>query len=243
MCGRYALDLGGAELAELLGCLDGTEGAFTARWNIAPSLVAPIMVASPGGSPRLDLARWGIVPPWRHDEDPGRPLINARAETVFEKPAFRSAARTSRCVVPARVFYEWRRSGRRREPFAIGRGDEAMMCFAGLLERGGSAPGFAILTTEANPTISGIHDRMPVLLDAANVVEWLEHRAEDDEDIEAETRLTRLLNPAPVDLLTIRPVGDRVNDVRHDGPDLLDPPVRDDGLFGPLGCSDDPDSG
>ncbi|MCP4837122.1 MAG: SOS response-associated peptidase, partial [Phycisphaera sp.] len=141
-------------------------------------------------------------------------------------------------VVPARVFYEWRRSGRRREPFAIGRGDEAMMCFAGILERGGSAPGFAILTTEANPTIAGIHDRMPVLLDTTDVVEWLEHRAEG---VELETRLAGLLNPAPVDLLTVRPVGDRVNDVRHDGPDLLDPPAEEEDLFGGIGCSADPD--
>ncbi|MHC4246383.1 MAG: SOS response-associated peptidase [Planctomycetota bacterium] len=238
MCGRYALDLGGGELATLLGCRDDTAGGFAARWNIAPTTTAPIMVSSSGGSPRLDLARWGIVPPWRPVGHPGRPLINARAETVFEKPAFRSAAESGRCIVPARLFYEWRRSGRRREPFAIERGDESLMCFAGILERGGTTPGFAIITTTANVTIAGIHDRMPVVLDEAGVDEWLEDR---DDGLDGRARLERLLRPAPRELLTVRPIGDRVNDVRHEGPDLLDPPSDEEGLFGTIGCSDDPD--
>ncbi|MAB71544.1 MAG: DUF159 family protein [Planctomycetaceae bacterium] len=238
MCGRYALDLGGGELVDLLGCRGGTGGVFTARWNIAPSTLAPIMVASTGAAPRLDLARWGIVPAWRSDGRSGRPLANARAETVFEKPAFRSAAECSRCVVPARAFYEWRRSGRRRDPFAIERGDGALMCFAGILERGGPMPGFAILTTNANATLTEIHDRMPVLLNETGVADWLAHQGGDADD---GVRLGRLLHPAPADLLTARPIGDRVNDVRHDGPTLLDPPVREDGLFGASGCSEDPE--
>lgn len=240
MCGRYALDLGGGELAKLLGCPDATAGACEARWNIAPTTRAPVLSSVAGQSPRLEVARWGIAPPWRTDRAPGRPLINARAETLFEKPAFRSAAATSRCVVPARFFYEWRRRGRRRDPFAIGRGDRALMCFAGVFERDGVAPGFAIITTEANATISGIHDRMPVILDQEGVGEWLEHR---DHDPDGGSSLRRLLGPAPVDLLTARPIGDRVNDVRNEGPDLLAPRTEEQDLFGTIGCPDDPESG
>ena len=112
------------------------------------------------------------------------------------------------------------------------------MCFAGILERGGPMPGFAILTTNANATLTGIHDRMPVLLNETGVADWLAHQGGDADD---GVRLGRLLHPAPADLLTARPIGDRVNDVRHDGPTLLDPPVREDGLFGASGCSEDPE--
>lgn len=238
MCGRYALDLGGGELAKLLGFPGDEISDFSPRWNIAPTTAAPVLAASGREVPRFELARWGIVPPWRPHGTPGRPLINARAETVFEKPAFQSAARAGRCIVPARCFYEWRRSGRRRDPFAIGRVDGGLMCFAGVFERGGATPGFAIVTTGANATIAGIHDRMPVILDESGVDEWLEPR---DPEVEIGSWAPRLLRPASADLLSVRRVGDRVNDARRDGPDLLDPPVEEDDLFGGVGCSDDPD--
>ncbi len=238
MCGRYALDLGGGELASLLGCHVGTAGAFKARWNIAPTVPVPIMVASAGEAPRLEMVRWGVVPRWRTDDRPGRPLINARGETVFEKPAFRSAAKTGRCIVPARCFYEWRRSKARRDPFAIGPRDGSLMRLAGICDRSGDAPGFAVITTTANSSIAAIHDRMPVVLDDAGVAAWLEHH---DEDIDGRTYLGRLLHPASADLLMVRPIGDRVNDVRHEGPELLNPPTEEEGLFGATGCPDDPD--
>ncbi|MAD18757.1 MAG: DUF159 family protein [Planctomycetaceae bacterium] len=240
MCGRYALDVAGGGLASLLDCLPGTAATFDPKWNIAPTMVAPVVVRAAGGPRRLDAARWGIVARPGGVRGPARPLINARSETVFEKPSFRTAASKHRCIVPARAFYEWRRAGRERHPFAIERRDGGLMCFAGILECEEDAPGFVILTTTANPVMSSIHDRMPVLLDETGAAEWLDH---DHVHEDPASRFAARLRPASDETLRIRPVAPDVNDVRREGPGLLDPAPTEQGLFGPLGCLDDRDPG
>jgi putative SOS response-associated peptidase YedK len=151
-------------------------------------------------------------------------LINARAETLDSKPAFRESFRERRCLVPADGFYEWRTDGRGRQPMWINRADDELFAFAGIWAE---APGrngtpvvsCAIVTCEPNELMRPIHDRMPVILDPGAEGEWLSASAETDD-------LLALLRPAPEDALQVREVTDAVNDVRNDGPGLLESPLR-----------------
>ena len=239
MCGRYALDVTGPEIAAAfgggLGVMSrpdlGTAASWRPHWNISPTMEAPIIRAAPDGGAVIDLVRWGLVPPWSHDAAPSSGLINARGETVASKPSFRDGFRRRRAIVPARGFYEWTSIGRRRIPHAIRSADDGLLAFAAIwsrCDRDSQAPfdTFAIITTAANRTLRPIHDRMPVVLDGADRERWLDHRAAADGGPSPE-ELQAMLRACPDERLRMHPVSTRVNRPVEDGPDLLAPVAID----------------
>ncbi|HET7478726.1 MAG TPA: SOS response-associated peptidase [Rubrobacteraceae bacterium] len=203
MCGRYTLKTPLDTLVKHFG-LTEYPPRLSSSYNIAPTQ----LVAAVTGSGRLETLRWGLIPSWARDDSIGARLINARAETVNEKPSFRSAFRRRRCLIPADGFYEWRRSNGGKQPYYITvRGGEPF-AFAGIRESW-SGPeeevhSCAIITTRANPLVAGIHDRMPVILPPDAYDPWLDPEAEAQEAIS-------LLEPFSPDEMDAYPVSARVN--------------------------------
>jgi putative SOS response-associated peptidase YedK len=198
---------------------------FAARFNIAPTQLAPVIRMQPHGRElRRELVwlRWGLVPSWATDPAIGNRLINARAETAAEKPAFRGAFRRRRCLVVADGFYEWRRSARTKQPYFIRLRDDRPFGFAGLWEAW-EGPDHAtlesctLLTTAANDLIGPIHDRMPVILAPEACVDWLDPTTEDPR------RLTSLLAAYPAEQMEAYPVSSLVNSPSHDAADCIQP--------------------
>ncbi|MCC6639990.1 MAG: SOS response-associated peptidase [Deltaproteobacteria bacterium] len=176
MCGRYTLGVTPARLAEVFALAQMPE--LAPRYNIAPTQTAPVILDAPGGR-QLELRRWGLVPFWAKDPKIGSRMINARGESLAEKPAFRAAFRRQRCLVPADGFYEWKPSGRRKQPYHVRRADARPFAMAGLFDtwhagKGDAIASFTIVTTDANALLRPIHDRMPVILDSAGWKEWLD---------------------------------------------------------------------
>jgi len=180
MCGRYTLGVSPARIAELFDLAE--EPVLRPRYNIAPTQDAPVVLATAAGR-RLELRRFGLVPFWAKDPKLGSRLINARAESVEEKPAFRTAFRRHRCLVPADGFYEWQPIGRRKQPFYVRRADAQLFAMAGVCDtwharQPDAIASFAILTTEADALLRPIHDRMPVILDPGSWPVWLDPAAD-----------------------------------------------------------------
>lgn len=218
MCGRYSLATPMSRVADVFEAEAGPE--LAPRYNVAPTQEAPVVRAAKGVR-RIELRRWGLVPAWADDPRIGSRCINARAETVAAKPAFRDAFRRGRCLVPADGFYEWQALERRKQPFHVRRGDGGVFAMAGLAERWHrGAPdeiaSFAIVTTDANATMAPIHARMPVILAPEDWAAWL-----DPETPPA--RLRALLRPAPESALEAVPVSTAVNDPKHDDPRCVQP--------------------
>ncbi len=214
MCGRFTLTTPVEMVAEVFDAEAGPR--LSPRYNIAPTQDVAA-VRTDGGRRQLVLLRWGLVPFWAKDPAIGSRMINARAETVGEKPAFRAALRKRRCLMPADGFYEWRRAGSVKQPMLIRRADRAPFAMAALWERWEKGDGPAlesctIITTEPNEMMRPIHDRMPVILSAASYAEWLDPGVEDHE------RLVRLLVPCPAGELRADPVSTHVNNPRNDDP-------------------------
>lgn len=201
------------------------EPDFPPRYNIAPSQPVPIVVREQGRR-RFLLVRWGLVPSWAK-ELPQSLLINARAETIAEKPSFRGAFRHHRALMPADGFYEWQAGGPKntkmglKQPFYIRRRDRKPFAMAAVwdtwMPSGGSElDSCAIVTAEANETLKPVHHRMPVILDEKDWDLWLDPAA-------TERELLALLRPAPEDLMEAIPVSTRINSAANDGPDLQEP--------------------
>src|SRR5256885_12824065 len=178
MCGRYTQTHSLAELAKRFRFLlpDGPELELLPRYNVAPSQDAPV-VAAPEGEARLSLMRWGLIPRWSRDASIAFKTINARSETLQEKPAFKDAYAKRRCLVLADGFYEWRSEGKKRLPLHIARPDKAPFAMAGLWETWKDAAGrelrsFTIVTVPANETLSELHDRMPAILRPDDEAVW-----------------------------------------------------------------------
>ena len=203
MCGRYALH-SHPEVVELTFGLSQIP-AFQPRYNIAPT--SQVLVLKSTGAA---LVRWGLVPRWAKDPSIGAKLNNARAETVAEKPSFRDAYRKRRCLIPANGFYEWRREAGRKQPFYVRPAQGELFAFAGLWESWRDLETCAILTTEANAVMRPIHDRMPVILAPGDHARWF--GGEDG-----------LLRPCPPEALCAYAVSPKVNDARHESPDLVAP--------------------
>lgn len=225
MCGRFTLtDPNPRRLASRFE-LDGSfEIDERPRFNIAPTDPVIAIRRSEAAKNEAGRLRWGLVPGvWA--EKPGqRPLINARAETVASQPAFRESFEQRRCLIAADGFYEWRVGPEGKRPIWFSPPDHEIFAFAGIwarLERKGSDPvmSCALITCNPNESVRPVHDRMPVVLDSAVESTWLDPAADVDS-------LLELLRPAPEDRLELREVGDAVNDVRQDGPHLLEPPLQ-----------------
>jgi len=222
MCGRFTLFEPDKMLARSFDL--GEIPRLGPRFNIAPGQpVAAVRTASSGGTRELALLRWGLIPSWAKDPSIGGRLINARAETVGEKPAFRNAFRRRRCIVPANGFYEWQRREGRKQPHYIRMRDGRMFAIAGLWDRwegedGSVAETCAILTTAANAVLAPVHDRMPMILEHGMYDRWLDISAGDPGS------LSPLLVPFPPEEMVAFPVGFRVND----------PSVDDEGCIAPL---------
>jgi len=220
MCGRFTLATPPAELAERFELSEAP--VLAPRFNVAPGQDVAIVRTEPGKSRVFELRRWGLVPAWADDPRSGFKMINARAETAAERPAYRDAFRRRRCLIPADGFYEWASGPAPRQPYYLKLRDGGVFGMAGLYERwrdpdGGVLESCAVLTTEANPMVRPIHDRMPVILGAADHALWLDPDANDPES------LRPLLSPAAADVLVAHPVSHRVNDTGRDDPHCVEP--------------------
>jgi len=220
MCGRFALKLPPAALKDYFGLDEAPD--FAPRYNIAPS--TPILaIRQIEGVRRADPLRWGLIPHWAKDEKIGYATINARAETVAAKPAFRDAFRRRRCLIPADGFYEWQvqPGTKAKQPYFISRADGVPLAFAGIWERwcppqGDPVESCSIIVTAANALVQSIHDRMPVLLDPDDFGAWL------DPDNHDTHTLTGLLRSYPAERMQAVPVSLRVNSPRNDDAGLME---------------------
>ncbi|MBK6982201.1 MAG: SOS response-associated peptidase [Betaproteobacteria bacterium] len=217
VCSRYFLDADGNVIAYTFHV--PVHDRIRKRFNIAPTQEAPVVRIDGAGGREVALLRWGLVPSWSKDIAIGNRMINARSETVAEKPSFRNAYRSRRCVVPATGFFEWKGEPGRKQPYAITAEDQPLFALAGLWERwhdraSPEAPPvetFTILTTEANETVAPVHDRMPVILPAERVQDWLAAPP-------AEVRALLVPYAGP---LRVRAVSKLVGNPRNDSPELL----------------------
>jgi putative SOS response-associated peptidase YedK len=224
MCGRYAITLPPDAYRQALGFEERPN--FPPRYNVAPTQAVPV-VRLEEGRRHFRLMRWGFLPGWVKDPKEFPLVINARGETLLEKPTFRNAVRRRRCVFLADGFYEWRREGRAKAPFLIRPVDRGPLLMAGLWETyhgtdGAEIDTAAIVTTSANGAVAAVHDRMPVILGRDGIEPWL---AGETVPVEEAMRLVR---PCPEDWLDLVPISSRVNKVEND----------DEGVQEPLRASD-----
>lgn len=217
MCGRYTLAKGEGkwEFAHLR-----VEWKGPNRFNIAPSQFAPI-IRRDHGALVVRTLRWGLVPSWAKDAAGGARLANARGETVASKPSFRAAFRSRRCVVPADGYYEWQALGRRKQPWRFVRPDGEPFLMAGLWETwtdpgGSELETFSLITTTPNAVAAAVHDRMPVILDGADVEAWLAAETSTE-------ALQSLIRSCPEDRLKRYPVDARVGSPANDDLTCIEP--------------------
>ena len=230
MCGRYSLTTPVDGIRKLFG-FDQIPN-LPARYNIAPTQAVLIVrpasaradfqaarLPEPGGPRSAVLVRWGLIPSWAKEASIGSRMINARADTVAEKPSFRTPFRRRRCLIPADSFYEWKTVNGKKQAHRISFQDQDVFAFAGLWEDwqgpdGSEVETCTIITTDAAPQISQIHHRMPVILDPQNFETWITGTPEAAQD---------LLQPYQGErrLVTV-PISSQVNNVRNDGPELWD---------------------
>jgi putative SOS response-associated peptidase YedK len=246
MCGRFTREFSWAQVRDFLDLRWPEAVEITPSWNVAPTQVSPVVRLAPegagaaaGGGPRagereLTPMRWGLVPFWAKDAGIGSKMINARAEGIESKPAFRAAFKSRRCVVPVSGFYEWKQPGGgaesapgrsdprgkpAKQPYYIFPAEGKILALAGLWERWDKGDGpletFTIITTTPNALMADLHDRMPVVLDGGGVRAWLDPGLGTDDAL-------ALLVPAPEGTLDCREVGTGVNRVANDGPGLIE---------------------
>ena len=238
MCGRYASTKAAAVIAAEFAAVDATDGADPgADYNVAPTKSVRVVVQrhpvdadGTRDASRIErtvrVMRWGLVPSWAKDQSVGARMINARAETAAAKPAFRKALAGRRCLLPADGWYEWRREGKIKQPYFVTGMDKSSLALAGVWEFWRPADGTetlvttAVLTTEAVGPLAEIHERMPLVLAPDAWSAWL-----DPDAGAAAEQVAGLLRPPNDELvanLELRPVSARVNNVRNDGPELLE---------------------
>ena len=219
MCGRFALVATGEEVAEHYQL---SEVPFVVpRYNVAPTQPVAAVRLGRDGAREFTFFQWGLIPSWAKDPSIGSRMINARAETAAEKPAFRAAFKRRRCLLPATGFYEWRKTGSRKQPMYIREADSGLVSLAGLWEIWPSADGgeletCTILTTTPNSLMEPIHDRMPVILDPLDYDLWLSPETPANQ-------LNHLLRPFEARRLFAYPVSTAVNKPQNDTPELIVP--------------------
>ena len=237
MCGRFSQSRPTSDLARIFAA-DDLVGDDGGHFNVAPTQTAAVVVQRDDRR-AVTAYRWGLIPHWADAPKIGNRMINARGKTLATAPAFRDAFRRRRCLVPVDAFYEWQRDGKRRHPFAIRPTADRPVALAGLW-LGWRDPAtehvlrtFAIVTIGPNDVMRPIHDRMPVVVPESAWDHWLDPTLADLAELQG------LLVPADEAWLEAYPVSRRVNDVRNDGPELLEPLPPDapggatEGLFGP----------
>jgi len=219
MCGRFVQSSTSDQYAQLFGLEERNRGSLAARYNVAPTQTCWACLIGPKGQRDLAILRWGLVPHWSKGPDSRYAMINARAETVHEKPAYRDALRHRRCLIPADGFYEWM-AGNGKQPYFIHRSDGQPMAFAGLWEHwkspetGEVIDSCTIIVTDANDLMRPIHDRMAVILELGDFERWLDPGAQDRDG------LLELLRPSPSEGLEAYPVSKAVNNPRNEGREL-----------------------
>lgn len=228
MCGRFSQQRPASELAEIFAA-EPLADELGARYNVAPTDDAFVVVQREERR-AITAYRWGLVPFWSKDLKAGSRMFNARAETLTTSPAFRDAFKRRRCLVPVDAFYEWKREGKVRQPYLIGRDDGRPLALAGLWagwkdpESDPDAPlirrTFTIVTTTPNDAMADLHDRMPVIVPDDAWDRWLDPTPADPGELMA------MLSPSDDIALRIYAVNRDVNDVRRDGPELIEPLVE-----------------
>lgn len=220
MCGRYFLHSSADKLANLFG--EMPMPVLEARYNIAPTQPVPIVRQNPAGRREMVLLRWGLIPSWSKGPDSRFSMINARVETVAQKPAYRTAFRYRRCLVPVDGFYEWRATDSGKQPYVLRPRDAAPMALAGLWEHWQDADGnelesCTILVREANTQVRAVHERMPVIMTPDSFDLWLDIHAQKPQPLET---LLAVQQPPELD---IYPVSRAVNNPRAGSASLLEP--------------------
>lgn len=229
MCGRYSITDPDDAIRRLFG-YDGPALNWPPMYNIAPTTDVPVVIKGAGkqasGQKRaLVKARWGLIPSWAKDMKIGAKLTNARAETVAEKPSFRSAWQQRRCLIAADGFYEWQRDGATKIPFRAAYEDDRPFAFGGLWEgwdgpandTGAPVRSCTIITTAANSALSPIHHRMPVIIDPADFERWLGLADAGEDELQA------LIQPREIDGFRPYRVSDRVNKVQNNDREIMEP--------------------
>lgn len=220
MCGRYFLHSTAETLSRLFG--EMPMPLLAERYNIAPTQPVPVVRQDPTGRREMVLLRWGLVPSWSKGPDNRYSMINARVETVAQKPAYRSAFRHRRCLIPADGFYEWRASASGKQPHVLRPRDRRTLALAGLWEHWQDADGnelesCSILVREANAQVRAVHDRMPVFIASESFDLWLDIHAQKPQPLET------LLAAQQAPDLEIYPVSRAVNNPGNSRPDLIEP--------------------
>jgi len=239
MCARYTLRTGAQSIKDLFSLDEVPE--MPARFNVAPTQEIPAITESREGERAMRMLRWGLIPHWAKDMSIGHTLINAKSETLAEKPAFRTAFERRRCLIPADGFFEWKEipaegaqpdlfgespkgkgTKTRKQPYYITQKNELPFAFAGLWERWNDPAGHVvdsctIITTQPNELVSQLHDRMPVILNPADFDEWL------DRDEHDTAKLKGLLRPFPSDQMMMQPVNPVVGNPRIDTEECIEP--------------------
>jgi len=220
MCGRYVIE-GTTELSERFQLRVIPEGLFP-TWNAAPSQRLPVILGQEDGGRVAQLMHWGLLPRWKREGQPSIAPINARGETLTEKPMFRGLVKRHRCIVPINGFYEWQTIDGKKQPFYITAKDGEMWGLAGLWDavpdgEGGTISCFTVVTTNANATLRPLHERMPVILNRKDEEEWVSLAVEDPHQV------SRLLVPSPDAEISLWPVSTAVNNVRNNGRELIAP--------------------
>ena len=214
MCGRFSLTVNEAELNLRFEIVGGI-APYESRYNCAPTQM--LAVITNRREKQLSYFKWGLIPSWAKDPSIGNKMINARAETISEKPSYKVPLRSQRCLVPADGFYEWKQNGR-KIPYRIFLKNTRIFSFTGIWDQWKAPDGsllhsFSIITTAANEFMKSIHERMPVILDPKDEKSWLN---ETDE-----TKLISLLKPCPPEIMEAYPISDLVNSPRNDVPEVL----------------------
>ena len=218
MCGRYTLAAGPEFIADYFQ-VDGPIPEFQPSWNITPGGDIPVICQAPEDGRTCSLMHWGLIPHWAKEPDSKYKMINAKAETLSQRPAYRDAYKHRRCLIPANGFYEWQTTANGKQPYYIHHKDDSLLAFAGLWEyweKEHIINSCTIITTTANSLIQSIHERMPVIITQDNFDAWLDPHNTDT------SKLTDLLTRCDNKLLEPYRVSTAVNNPAHDKPELLD---------------------
>ena len=218
MCGRYTLKTPAGVLTERFD-IEESSTSISSSYNIAPTQQVATVLAE-NGKRKLEMLHWGLIPSWAKDPEVGNRMINARAETVAEKPSYRKAFQERRCLILADGFYEWQKTDNGKQPFYIRMEDESPFAFAGLWEswrNGREIRSCTIITTAPNELAASIHNRMPVILHPEDYDMWL------DPDFDEREPLTSLLKPFPAEAMEAYPVSRRVNNPANNDAGVVEP--------------------